>query len=111
MIGAHTARALTDLGQEVVVTSHRRAEVPSFLAGRQPPLKEQYRWLNEADQPDRVPPRPRLGLDCGDYPHISEAAFEIARKIGAMWKSSARIRPLNFHEAPDFRVNPGNLAR
>jgi nucleoside-diphosphate-sugar epimerase len=34
MIGAHTARALVDLGQEVVVTSHRRTEVPSFLAGR-----------------------------------------------------------------------------
>jgi nucleoside-diphosphate-sugar epimerase len=34
MIGAHTARALTDLGQEVVVTAHRRTEVPSFLAGR-----------------------------------------------------------------------------
>jgi nucleoside-diphosphate-sugar epimerase len=34
MIGAHTARALDDLGQEVVVTAHRRTEVPSFLAGR-----------------------------------------------------------------------------
>jgi nucleoside-diphosphate-sugar epimerase len=34
MIGAHTARALADLGQEVVVTAHHRAEVPSFLAGR-----------------------------------------------------------------------------
>lgn len=34
MIGAHTARALCDLGQEVVVTAHRRAEPPSFLAGR-----------------------------------------------------------------------------
>jgi nucleoside-diphosphate-sugar epimerase len=34
MIGAHTARALVDLGHEVVVTAHRRAEVPSFLAGR-----------------------------------------------------------------------------
>lgn len=34
MIGAHTARALLDLGQEVVVTSHRQAEVPSFLAGK-----------------------------------------------------------------------------
>ncbi|WP_329086926.1 NAD(P)-dependent oxidoreductase [Actinomadura citrea] len=34
MIGAHTARALADLGHEVVVTSHRRSEVPSFLAGR-----------------------------------------------------------------------------
>ncbi|MEV0660693.1 NAD-dependent epimerase/dehydratase family protein [Actinomadura luteofluorescens] len=34
MIGAHTARALTDLGHEVVVTSHRRSGVPSFLAGR-----------------------------------------------------------------------------
>jgi hypothetical protein len=33
-IGAHTARALVELGLEVVVTSHRRAEVPSFLAGR-----------------------------------------------------------------------------
>ncbi|GLI01496.1 NAD-dependent epimerase/dehydratase family protein [Phytohabitans aurantiacus] len=33
MIGAHTARALVDLGHDVVVTSHRRAEVPSFLAG------------------------------------------------------------------------------
>ncbi|TDD18971.1 NAD(P)-dependent oxidoreductase [Kribbella turkmenica] len=33
MIGAHTARALVDLGHEVVVTSHRRGEVPSFLAG------------------------------------------------------------------------------
>ena len=34
MIGAHTARALTDLGHEVVVTGHRRTDVPSFLAGR-----------------------------------------------------------------------------
>jgi nucleoside-diphosphate-sugar epimerase len=34
MIGAHTSRALTDLGQEVVVAAHRRTEVPSFLAGR-----------------------------------------------------------------------------
>jgi nucleoside-diphosphate-sugar epimerase len=34
MIGAHTARALTDLGQPVVVTAHSRTEVPSFLAGR-----------------------------------------------------------------------------
>jgi len=34
MIGAHTARALVDLGHEVIVTSHRRADVPSFLAGR-----------------------------------------------------------------------------
>ncbi|MEJ3658372.1 NAD(P)-dependent oxidoreductase [Actinomycetes bacterium KLBMP 9759] len=34
MIGAHTARALLDLGHEVVVTAHRRGEVPSFLAGR-----------------------------------------------------------------------------
>ncbi|WP_086845313.1 NAD-dependent epimerase/dehydratase family protein [Amycolatopsis kentuckyensis] len=34
MIGAHTARALLDLGHEVVVTAHRRVEVPSFLDGR-----------------------------------------------------------------------------
>ncbi len=34
MIGAHTARALLNLGHDVVVTAHRRAEVPSFLAGR-----------------------------------------------------------------------------
>src|SRR6266568_1713306 len=34
MIGAHAARALVDLGHEVVVTAHRRTEVPSFLAGR-----------------------------------------------------------------------------
>lgn len=34
MIGAHTARALVDLGHEVVVTAHRRSDVPSFLAGR-----------------------------------------------------------------------------
>ncbi|WP_232662749.1 NAD-dependent epimerase/dehydratase family protein [Pseudonocardia sp. TRM90224] len=34
MIGAHTARALLDLGHDVVVTTHRRGEIPSFLAGR-----------------------------------------------------------------------------
>ena len=34
MIGAHTARALVDLGHGVVVTAHRRTAVPSFLAGR-----------------------------------------------------------------------------
>jgi nucleoside-diphosphate-sugar epimerase len=34
MIGAHTAHALVDLGQEIVVTAHRRTAVPSFLAGR-----------------------------------------------------------------------------
>jgi len=34
MIGAHTAAALADLGEEVVITAHRRSDVPSFLAGR-----------------------------------------------------------------------------
>lgn len=34
MIGAHTARALTDLGHEVVVTAHHRTDVPAFLVGR-----------------------------------------------------------------------------
>jgi nucleoside-diphosphate-sugar epimerase len=34
MIGAHTARALVDGGQQVVVTAHHRTDVPSFLAGR-----------------------------------------------------------------------------
>ncbi|GAA0937351.1 NAD(P)-dependent oxidoreductase [Kribbella koreensis] len=34
MIGAQTARALVELGEEVVVTAYRRTEVPSFLAGR-----------------------------------------------------------------------------
>jgi nucleoside-diphosphate-sugar epimerase len=34
MIGAHTARALHDLGDDVVVTAHRRTEVPSFIDGR-----------------------------------------------------------------------------
>ncbi|HZX08928.1 NAD(P)-dependent oxidoreductase [Kribbella sp.] len=33
MIGAHTARALADLGQQVVVTAHRSTAVPSFLEG------------------------------------------------------------------------------
>ena len=32
MIGAHTARALLDLGEDVVVTSHRSGGVPSFLS-------------------------------------------------------------------------------
>jgi nucleoside-diphosphate-sugar epimerase len=34
MIGAHTALALADLGQDVVVTGHHRTGIPSFLAGR-----------------------------------------------------------------------------
>jgi nucleoside-diphosphate-sugar epimerase len=34
MIGAATARALVDLGHDVVVTAHHRTDVPSFLAGR-----------------------------------------------------------------------------
>jgi nucleoside-diphosphate-sugar epimerase len=34
MIGAHTAGALADAGEEVLVTSHRRAEVPAFLDGK-----------------------------------------------------------------------------
>ena len=33
-IGAHTALALADLGEPVVVTRHRRAAPPSFLEGR-----------------------------------------------------------------------------
>jgi nucleoside-diphosphate-sugar epimerase len=34
MIGAHTARALHDLGSEVIVTRRRNPHVPSFLDGR-----------------------------------------------------------------------------
>ncbi len=32
-IGSHTARALLDLGQSVVLTAHRSRELPEFLAG------------------------------------------------------------------------------
>src|SRR5438309_1308019 len=32
-IGSHTARALLDLGESVVLTAHRSAELPEFLAG------------------------------------------------------------------------------
>jgi hypothetical protein len=42
---------------------------------------------------------------------MSEMEFEIARKIGALWNSSVRIRRLEFRVAPNFRVNPGILAR
>jgi UDP-glucose 4-epimerase len=31
-IGSHTARALLDLGESVVVTAHRSTELPEFLA-------------------------------------------------------------------------------
>jgi nucleoside-diphosphate-sugar epimerase len=34
MIGAHTARALLELGQKVVVTSHHSSTPPSFLDGK-----------------------------------------------------------------------------
>ena len=34
MIGAHTTQALRAVGAEVVVTRHRNAGVPSFLADR-----------------------------------------------------------------------------
>lgn len=34
MIGAQTARALADLGRDVLVTAHSRTTVPSFLEGR-----------------------------------------------------------------------------
>ena len=34
MIGAHTARALVDLGHDVVITTHRHRDTPSFLDGR-----------------------------------------------------------------------------
>jgi hypothetical protein len=38
---------------------------------------------------------------------MSGLVFEIARKIGAPWNSGGRIRRLNFHVAPKFRVNRG----
>lgn len=34
MIGAHTAAALVDRGEGVVVTAHRRTDVPAFLVDR-----------------------------------------------------------------------------
>ncbi len=34
MIGAHTAHALVELGQQVIVTTYRQTDLPSFLAGR-----------------------------------------------------------------------------
>ena len=34
MIGAHTAQALLDLGEEVVVTRHHSGDIPSFLKDR-----------------------------------------------------------------------------
>jgi UDP-glucose 4-epimerase len=33
-IGSHTAQALLELGQSVVLTAHRSALLPEYLAGR-----------------------------------------------------------------------------
>ena len=32
-IGSHTARALLDLGESVVLTAHRSTELPEYVAG------------------------------------------------------------------------------
>jgi UDP-glucose 4-epimerase len=32
-IGSHNARALLDLGESVVLTAHRSAQLPGYLAG------------------------------------------------------------------------------
>jgi nucleoside-diphosphate-sugar epimerase len=60
MIGAHTARALLDLGESVVVTQHRNAELPSFLAG--PGGRKRSSASGSTDEPPR---RRRMPLTSG----------------------------------------------
>jgi nucleoside-diphosphate-sugar epimerase len=66
MIGAHTARALVDLGYEVVVTSHRRTEVPSFLAGR-----VTVETLDVTDRNAFLALADRRSLDVSDIVHLA----------------------------------------
>lgn len=70
MIGAHTARALADLGHEVVVTTYRRTEVPSFLAGRVTPYISAVLRGEE--------PRPLHADDGGDNCYAPDAGRAIA---------------------------------
>jgi nucleoside-diphosphate-sugar epimerase len=57
MIGAHTARALSDLGAEVVVTTHRSTEVPGFL-----PPQVRVEPLDMTDRPAVLAFAQRAGL-------------------------------------------------
>ncbi len=50
-IGSHTARALLDLGESVVLTAHRSTELPEFLAG-EPGGRVVVEPLDTADEAD-----------------------------------------------------------
>lgn len=47
-IGSHTARALLDLGEPVVLTAHRSAWLPDFLAAESVP--DYVAWLRGHDR-------------------------------------------------------------
>ena len=53
-IGSHTARALLDLGESVVLTAHRSTELPEFLADEPGPA---HRGRRGRTQLVPVPPR------------------------------------------------------
>jgi nucleoside-diphosphate-sugar epimerase len=80
MIGAHTARALVDLGHEVAVTAHRRTEVPSFLAGRvtvEPlDVTDRDAYINAVLRGEE--PRPLHADDGGDRCYAPDAGRAIA---------------------------------
>ena len=53
-IGSHTARALLDLGESVVLTAHRSTELPEYLA-EEPGGQVVVEPLDTADQSQSRP--------------------------------------------------------
>lgn len=103
MIGAHTARALVDLGHEVVVTTHRRSEVPSFLAGRVTVAP-----LDVADRDGFLALGGRHGISdivhlAGSIPDLALPTVELPHLIVAFKKA---VEPVTTHSLAASGVQP-----
>ena len=97
-IGSHTARALLDLGESVVLTAHRSTRLPEFLDGEPggrvvvEPLdttdraafldigrRHEITGIVHGEDPDLTPPRPpAYAEDAGDLCYVKDCGRAIA---------------------------------
>ncbi|HEU5392332.1 MAG TPA: NAD-dependent epimerase/dehydratase family protein [Streptosporangiaceae bacterium] len=83
-IGSHTARALLDLGESVVLTAHRSTGLPEYLDGELPdspffPLPRLLSAATWSQDPDLTPPRPpAYADDGGDLCYVKDCGRAIA---------------------------------
>ncbi len=106
-IGSHTARALIDLGESVVLTAHRSAQLPEFLAWRSPAAGSwSSRWTPRTRRPSLISANGTRSPASCTWPRAATTSPMRSNTSAAVWDQDPDLTP---PRPPAYAEDGGDL--